>query len=63
MSPGVHAPAHAPATQLELAHATAAPHVPTPLQVCTPLFEPPFALAHWVLFGEHWPAQPPATHA
>jgi hypothetical protein len=38
-------------------HATAAPHVPVALQVCTPLPE------HRVVLGAHTPAHPPATQA
>jgi hypothetical protein len=48
---------HTPVTHVELVHATAVPHAPAALHVCTPLPE------HCTAPGVHTPVHAPLTHA
>jgi hypothetical protein len=57
MLPGEHEPLQAPLRQPWFVHATAVPHAPDELQVCTLLPE------HWVAPGVQEPEQAPPTHA
>jgi hypothetical protein len=53
----VHTPVQEPVTHAELTQATAEPHCPDALQVCTPLPE------HCMAPGEHTPVHEPLAHA
>jgi hypothetical protein len=60
----VQEPLHAPFRHAWFVHATAAPHWPAEVHVCTPFVTPPSeAAAHCVAPGVHTPVQLPLTHA